>query len=205
MKNGIGPLIGNDIIDLACLREHCRAAHPRFWRKILDEVEYRWLCEQAAPERDIWKLWAMKESAYKCYFQRTRHRFYAPKKFACRWICSDAEVGRALVHTPAGMFYASVWQSSNTIQALCASSPGELEEIVCQEYGLSGRNAADLSHQLRIRALSWVAKQLERPEWELRWEDSAGFPRLFCRAGPVGAAVSLSHHGKWGGVALSVQ
>ena len=39
---------------------------------------------------DVWRLWSMKEAAYKIYTQQHKKRFFAPQKFECSFI-SESE------------------------------------------------------------------------------------------------------------------
>lgn len=197
------PFLGNDLIDLSALNQHPRAGQDRFRRKILAEEEYGPLLSAGDPATDIWILWALKESAYKCYFQRTGRRFFAPKKFICRWR-ADAPGEpdwHAEIHTPAGVCYGRVRRTFRYIHALSADKPQQLAAARFQFFYLPGLQAREQSLQLRNRALPWLANCLRLPAEELIWENSRGYPRLHSREKVLSTALSLSHHGDWGAVA----
>lgn len=198
-------MIGNDIIDRDLLRQHPRSSHPRFRNKILSDREQAWLCHSTQPDIDIWVLWSLKESAYKCYFQQHLRRVFAPKKFSCQWISmpSADSIRQARISTPAGDLFATVEQSEKYIHALCSDKEAEWEGKNFQIVPLSSQHPAEESKLLRSLAREWIAGQLTIGWEELQWECRQGIPLLSYGRQLLPVSISLSHHGKWGAVALA--
>jgi len=200
-----GLFIGNDIIDIHSLSQHPRSGQPRFRNKTLSKSEIKWLLTSTNPAFDIWKLWALKESAYKCYFQQTRHRFFSPKKFICQWEVDipASEYDLAQVSTPSGIFFAKLYQKEHYLHALCSNSWEHLNRVIFQVFNIQSLNANDLSCQLRAQALLMIAQQMNFLPEDLTWDDVLGFPQLMHGGQRLPYRVSLSHHGVWGAVGCS--
>jgi phosphopantetheinyl transferase (holo-ACP synthase) len=192
-------MIGNDIIDLNELHRHPRAGHIRFRRKILAEPEMEWLRLSVNPALDIWKLWALKESAYKCYFQRTRHRFFSPRKFICQMVlhsCADEE--QAIVVSPVGLLYAEIYQTEQYIHTLCGDERERLQKANVHELTMPEPDVRAQSAFLREKALHLIAQYRSCAPDELTWTDAAGHPQLLQLGALLPIDISLSHHGRWG-------
>lgn len=196
-------MIGNDIIDLNELQRHPRSDQLRFRRKILAEPELDWLSSSGNAVLDIWKLWALKESAYKCYFQLTRRRFFSPRKFICQWETpAGNDPRRATVVTPIGWLQAEIDQTEDYIHALCSDEAERLAKAKVQLVALPERDARAQSGILRREALTWIAQHQGHPAGELSWDDAAGHPRVKRRGVLLPVSISLSHHGRWGAAAF---
>lgn len=195
-------MIGNDIIDLDELHRRPRADQFRFRRKILAAPEMDWLQSSNNPTLDISKLWAVKESAYKCYFQLTHHRFFAPRKFICQWAPPETDARQATVITPVGLLRAEIDQTEDYVHALCSDEPERLANAKVQVFALPERDARAQSGALRKEALNWIAQCMGYPAGQLAWDDAAGHPRLRLRGALLPGSISLSHHGRWGAAAF---
>ena len=86
-------MIGNDVIDLQLAAVQSDWQRPRFREKVFTEGENRLIDSAEDPFKTVWRLWSMKESAYKAYMRLHPKRFFNPKKLEC----SLAENGTGLV------------------------------------------------------------------------------------------------------------
>ena len=89
-------MIGNDIVDLSAAKSASRALDDRYLGKICTVEEQRTIRESASPLQTLWRIWSMKESAYKIYQRTHRRQFYTPSKFECQ--CISAEQGLVRYH-----------------------------------------------------------------------------------------------------------
>ncbi|MBK8608747.1 MAG: 4-phosphopantetheinyl transferase family protein [Chitinophagaceae bacterium] len=77
-------MTGNDIVDLASAASESHWKRKGFLEKLFTAEEQRYIRSAASPELIVWRMWTMKESAYKIYTQQHGGRFFAPQKFNCR-------------------------------------------------------------------------------------------------------------------------
>ena len=77
-------MIGNDIIDLKLARKESNYRRAGFLEKQFSSSEQALIQSTSNTFHLIWRLWSMKEAAYKVYTQLNENRFFAPKKFDCK-------------------------------------------------------------------------------------------------------------------------
>ena len=88
LKPNFRKLIGNDIVDLALAEKQSNWKRNGYLQKIFTEAEQRLILESTTPNKTVWILWSMKESAYKIFSRETGVRNYAPTTL----ICSNVEL-----------------------------------------------------------------------------------------------------------------
>ncbi len=76
-------MTGNDIVDIKLAAAESNWRRKGFVEKIFTMQERLYIKDAAVPDEMVWKLWTMKESAYKIYTRQYGGRFFAPKKFSC--------------------------------------------------------------------------------------------------------------------------
>ena len=77
-------MIGNDIIDLSLAKTASNWQRKGFLEKQFTANEQQLILEAPNSFVMVWRLWSMKEAAYKIYTQQHTVRFYAPEKFKCK-------------------------------------------------------------------------------------------------------------------------
>ena len=81
-------MIGNDIIDLKLAKIQSNWQRKGFLEKQFADHEVYLIHNSKNPSQMVWRLWSMKEAAYKAVVQQLKKRFFAPKKFECQIISS---------------------------------------------------------------------------------------------------------------------
>ncbi len=76
-------MTGNDIVDMTVAATESNWKRKGFLEKIFTLQEQDYIADSSAPDEMVWKLWTMKESAYKAYTREYSGRFYAPQNFSC--------------------------------------------------------------------------------------------------------------------------
>lgn len=76
-------MIGNDIVDLQLAKSQSNWQRPKFLEKIFTAAEQDRIKSSDNPELEVWKLWTMKESAYKIYNREKGVRGFFPWKLEC--------------------------------------------------------------------------------------------------------------------------
>ena len=76
-------MVGNDIIDIQEAQKKSNWQRPRFLEKLFTIKEQQLIQNSEHSFLMVWRLWSMKEAAYKLYTQLHPSRFYKPKSFEC--------------------------------------------------------------------------------------------------------------------------
>lgn len=76
-------MTGNDIVDMQVAATESNWRRKGFTEKIFSPQEQQYINDAALPDAMVWRLWTMKESAYKIYTRQYGGRFFTPKKFRC--------------------------------------------------------------------------------------------------------------------------
>jgi hypothetical protein len=76
-------MIGNDIVDIAQSRKESNWLRTGFIDKLFTIEEQLSIAEHTDPEIMVWRLWTMKEAAYKIYNRETSLRAFIPKQLIC--------------------------------------------------------------------------------------------------------------------------
>ena len=74
-------MIGNDIVDLKLVLLEDKASNLRWLKKVFVEKEIELIQNSESPNITLWRLWSMKESAYKVAVKKTGIRAFNPKRF----------------------------------------------------------------------------------------------------------------------------
>ena len=77
-------MIGNEIVDLAHAKQQSNWRRVGFLNKVFTPHEQQLIHTTSDPDRMVWLLWSMKESAYKRVARQTDKRIFAPNKIACQ-------------------------------------------------------------------------------------------------------------------------
>ncbi|MFM6925460.1 MAG: 4'-phosphopantetheinyl transferase superfamily protein [Ferruginibacter sp.] len=76
-------MTGNDIVDMQLAATESNWKRKGYLGKIFTQQEQQYIKQAALPHEMVWRLWTMKESAYKIYTRQYGGRFFAPEKFSC--------------------------------------------------------------------------------------------------------------------------
>ena len=85
-------MTGNDIVDIKIAAAESNWKRKGFIEKIFTRQEQQYIKEAAVPNEMVWRLWTIKESAYKIYTRQHGGRFFAPQKFICTLLSATAGV-----------------------------------------------------------------------------------------------------------------
>lgn len=76
-------MTGNDIVDIKAAAAESDWQRKGFLEKIFTRQEQQYINQATEPGTIVWRLWTMKESAYKIYTRQYGGYFFAPQKFSC--------------------------------------------------------------------------------------------------------------------------
>jgi phosphopantetheinyl transferase (holo-ACP synthase) len=74
-------MLGNDIVDLNHLPDQVRSLSKPYLNKICSDLEIDKILNSENPNLSLWRIWTMKESAYKIAMKLGAKRAFNPKKF----------------------------------------------------------------------------------------------------------------------------
>ena len=177
-------MIGNDIIDLKLAKKESNYWRVGFLEKQFSLNEQALIQSTSNPFLLVWRLWSMKEAAYKVYTQQNEKRFFAPKKFYCQ-ISSDLN---GFVYYKKKVFFTSTnlnhkyiftfaSQNKNTKAFSEIVDPHFLDETIKNKL----EDETDFSSKYIIKKKS-----------------KNGVPQYYHKNNILTKSCSISHHGNYG-------
>ncbi|MUP45711.1 4-phosphopantetheinyl transferase family protein [Gramella sp. BOM4] len=175
-------MIGNDIIDLELAFKIEKSSIPRFLDKVFLAGEQEYIQSSKDPEREIWRLWSMKESAYKAQQRVQRfERRLNPLHFECMLI--DDRHGMVFSEENKWKIISDVHQSH--IHSFI-SDPRQHIHMMPKK----SRNSKDLLPAIA----SAIAMKIQEISLE---KDGFGIPFIRLLDSNRIIPISLSHHGNF--------
>ena len=184
-------MIGNDIVDISLATVQSNWRRQGFLDKLFSTTEIDLILNDEHPELMVWKLWSMKESAYKADYRLRKIRRFNPKQLSCSMI--DSELGKVSVGTSS---YKTLTTSNSLFIhsiAIKNNFAGRFHHKIHKNKGLmDSKQLYDLL--LRHVALS---TDCEVKELLIRKTD-ASIPELYKNKNKLKTICSMSHHGNYG-------
>lgn len=181
-------MIGNDIIDLSLAETESNWQRKGFLEKQFTEKEQALIHISENPFETVWKLWSMKESAYKIWAQLHEERIFAPLKFECELTSEDLGIvyfQDQKTHT---------WSIVDGYYIFTGASL-EKETKVYSEigspYGIDKRIKQKLEKE--TGALASEIEQIKSKN---------GAPKYYYKDTLLTKSCSISHHGNYGAFSL---
>lgn len=189
-------MVGNDIIDLENTKYSGNSLtkgwkRPGFIEKIFSDYEQELISNSRDSFITIWRLWSMKESAYKIFIQSGGKPFFNPKKIECQLEDLNGLVEIENLNI----------QSKSIINDRFIFTVAGIENLNFKSQILDiGNNPQLHSENLKKRLLHDFSEEHNLVKEKLRIEKIRnGIPRMFYDGEDLGWAISLTHCGKFGG------
>jgi phosphopantetheinyl transferase (holo-ACP synthase) len=185
-------MIGNDIIDLQLAARQSNWKRKGFLDKLFSKQEQGLVFESSAPFRMVWKLWSMKESAYKIHVRKTGERRFNPRSFSCEIM--DQKKG--MVHSNAYSYVTRTVTQKELIHTMAHDKSFE-EELI---YGMTmNEDGGDPGAVLRQGLVRDLAERRKMPVDGLNVKKNGlQIPELYVYNRKLKDLCSLSHHGRYG-------
>jgi len=189
-------MIGNDIVDLRQASQESNWHRKGYIDKLFTDHEQQLIYDATDPDRMVWLLWSMKESAYKVAVRQTKNRIFAPVKLACSLDRSTEETAEGCV------LYGESYRTRSLITsqyiatvALSINTPPCYSQIIIPFDTTDYQSHHDLIRQMIRRHSSALFQTTEE---KIRiGKDSLGVPVLTIDDATI-IPVSISHHGHYG-------
>lgn len=190
-------MIGNDIIDIAETKKKSNWKRPRFLDKLFTLNEQQLIYDSENKFIMVWRLWSMKEAAYKLYTQLYSGRFYSPKQFEC-YILGD----KFKVRYKAFQCYIN---TKITDVYILSEASLFSRNMVSKVFKLSSIDYNTQSHVTKVALITAVSNQLNISKSKLNFSKSKfGIPSIYHNNTKLNTSISLSHHGNYGAYAISL-
>lgn len=177
-------MIGNDIVDLDMLFEQHKASNNRFLSKICTENEINYIKKSELPDLSLWRIWTMKESAYKIASALNNFRLYNPKKFETK--IYDTENG--IVDSQWGCFNVYTIVNNDFIHSIAYTGDFFFDEKI----------ALTQNYSSEVRELCLQHLKLKVPNIINPFIDSEnGVPMIMTESTKNNISISLSHQGRY--------
>ncbi len=186
-------MLGNDIIDISQTKRSSNWKRKGFLQKAFSPEEQGKITSSADPFATLWRMWSMKESAYKLYLQQGHARFFNPASISCDII--SAKKGVVCIRD----WDIKTQTEINSDYIFTIAALGDWDRVENSIFHLSSRDAhfqSATTHQ-KIRHHIAAKNRLEIDQLHIR-KTSTHIPQLFYQGQKLALAISLTHHGHYG-------
>ena len=177
-------MIGNDIIDLSLAKTASNWQRKGFLEKQFTANEQQLILEAPNSFVMVWRLWSMKEAAYKIFTQQHNVRFFAPKKFECK-LMQDL---KGVVCYKGQQFY-----TSSIINQHCIFTKAGLSKEESSYSGMVPPDQIDTMIRRRLNVLTALKMSGIKQK-----KSKNGVPSYYNKTTLLTSSCSISHHGKYG-------
>ncbi len=187
-------MIGNDIVDIAEAKQKSNWQRPRFLEKLFTSHEQRLIQNSDNSFLMVWRLWSMKEAAYKLYTQLQPSRFYNPKQFECEINDSEGKVSYK--------DFSCYIKTKMTSQYIISEARLNHSKMTSKVIEFKENGQENQSEKIKDALLSELSNLYRVSKTGLKFEKSEfGIPTVIFNSDNI--EVSLSHHGCFGTYVVS--
>ena len=190
-------MIGNDIVDLNLAEKQSNWRRKGFLEKVYSSNEQAMILESSTPDILVWKLWSMKESAYKARLRVHKHIQLNPKAFECQFLAED----KGIVTCDGKMYHTASQINDDFVHT---QSYAEQFDTTLFSEVISLDHSRIHSKQLYNAMISSVAISMQCDEGDVLIEkNSLGIPELYRMGQKMHQLCSFSHHGRYGSYVIT--
>lgn len=186
-------MVGNDIVDLKQAALESNWQRKGFLNKVFTQKELSYIQDSENPFVIVWKLWSMKESAYKINVQKHQQRFFNPKRIICTLLDNvkgEVSIDNNIYDTFSTInstFIYTVAISKNTYKPQSNWFKIENSFYKAQHQTCHTQLKKAISQLFNIESESVKVKK-----------SILGIPKLFKEEEPLKIKCSITHHGNYG-------
>jgi phosphopantetheinyl transferase (holo-ACP synthase) len=186
-------LIGNDIIDLAYTKETTNWQRRGFLAKVFNKPEQEIIAQTKEPFLMVWRLWSLKEAAYKSYLRKGGSPFNSPQRIAVS--VKNLNIGEAQI----GNFSFRIISLNTTDFILSHTQIPSHDRQVNEVFKISQSDSSSPSVQAYKKLFKRIAIDEHLDESALSIKKGLDrIPQLYLRDQKLEVNFSLSHHGQFG-------
>lgn len=186
-------MIGNDIVDFQLAGLQSNWKRPRYLEKLFTQKEQEYITNSTEKDQMVWRLWSMKEAAYKLYTQCYPRCFYNPKSFECH-----IEKNSGIVKFKD--FECHV-HSKITEDYVLSEASFEKKSMTSEVLRFENESTNVQSRILKFKTLELASQTYptQKKQFEIL-KDNFGIPTIDLGTNKLN--LSLSHHGQFGAYVL---
>lgn len=190
-------MVGNDIIDIELTRQQTDWKREGFLQKVFAQEEQNWIYSSDDPFMTVWRMWSMKESAYKLFLQAGEDRFLNPLRLRCQ-INSPEEgvvgIGDLHIYTRSKYHPKFIYTS-----ALSTYNGAAMDHV----FHLSKTDTYFQSKFTQQQLLNYISRAFNLPIHRLNIiKTDKNVPEVLYDGQKLDLSVSLTHHGHYGAYSL---
>ena len=186
-------MTGNDIVDIATAAVESNWKRKGFIEKVFTHQEQEYISHSANPEQMVWRLWTMKESAYKIYISQFGGRFFAPQKLSCT-IISDTE---GTVEINNSSYHSISTINKNYIYSITKTADADFNNTTncCFQIPETDIDNQQFIYQKIIA--KFTSSNTPGKQKLSIVKNEFGVPYLYCSFNKTKTPVSITHHGRY--------
>lgn len=185
-------MIGNDIIDLSLAKVQSNWRRKGYLDKVFTSKEQKMILVSAEPDNLVWRLWSMKESAYKAQLRSEHLIRFNPGAYECQIL--DKHLGNVFY---SGKMYIAV---SEVLDRYLYTEVRP-HDFDCKHFSevIDLRDNQFGSKSLYSAVISKLAlsKRLTRADIGIA-KNALGIPEIYLKGQKATILCSFSHHGGYG-------
>lgn len=185
-------MTGNDIVDIATAAAESNWKRAGFLEKIFTQKEQQYIDDAAIPGQMIWRLWSMKESAYKIYTRQNGGRFFAPQKLSCT-VFSETS-GQVTINT---ISYQTITISTTDYVYSIARPEGYKADFLNYWFYIPKYYTDQQKFIHKKLIAGYTALKREDKKNFTIIKDKNNIPYLYCKNQKLSIPVSITHHGNY--------
>lgn len=186
-------MLGNDIIDLEETKRTTNWQRPGFLDKVFSQTEQAEIKKSKTPFELVWRLWSMKESAYKISIKYGYERSFKPASILCNLLTKKkgwVTIGALTLETETKM---------NVHYIFTVASVKNIPSISSTILKIQEHNRKAQRNTIYNAILKQVALETECEKNQLNiGKTSENIPYISYKNKQLEKSVSISHHGKYG-------
>lgn len=191
-------MIGNDIVDLKFAKPNSRWEEQRFLDKLFSSEEQEFILKDDLRFQNIWRLWSMKESAYKAVSRNQSIRMFNPKAFECKVNCQTYGVVKfqnQRLQTEMIVFQDYIYTTAYANVKIITSTVFNLNDVDSEGQHL----------EMKTFCMDNLSKLKSTPIHTISIENTKiGVPQVYIQNILQREFISITHHGGFGGLAIAI-
>lgn len=189
-------MIGIDVVDLTSFSVYEEARFFRVLHKTCTQIEKQFILGSKTPQLEYWRLWTMKESAYKIVSKSNRIDQFSPKKLETE-VLNESE---GWVHSPWGSFYSKSFKNPNYWLSISSIDKDCIYDFKIEICDLRSNPSLMARNSLLARLREKFSSEKDQIAFEIRYRGS--IPQLYQGVKREKTDLSISHHGVYTAWAL---
>ena len=187
-------MTGNDIVDIKMAAAESNWKRTGFLEKIFTQKEQEYIHNAADPALMVWKLWSMKESAYKIYTRQQGGRFFAPQKLNCTLV--DDITGQVTINNISYQTISSY--AKDYIYSIARPESYSKVNFHNACFTIPGSHGTSQQAFIYEKLIAHYAgiKRADKNNFIILKEKN-NIPFLYCKKEKIKIPVSITHHGNY--------